>query len=226
MHEMMESKQPNWKSYNKQNEINDDLVYIPIGKSFRQKSEQDIYNESALDRVSIHDHAIYASKNTAKPFSSHEEIVDIAKERDVKFGPFGLFSKTEKYIEKNRIQVPDDFWVLESRFFYKRETNGSDEFEECHSYKYCLHKDGHLFHRTEVENTFIYRKEGRAGTTKDKPDDRKLTDHDIMTLDYSPKYISSDDGKGEVIHGDWNRGDLLYKKKGEGLIAFIDKLLE
>lgn len=224
MSENIENKSVGWESFNKRGQ-NEELVYVPIERANRSK--QEIYIESQIDRKTINEYAAYAAANTKKPRATREETIDVTKERQVNFGPFGMFSKTEKYTEKAKKYIKEDFWVLDTKTFFKSETEQDKSIcEESEQYHCCLHKDGHLFHRTNKERVYVDSKDWSCYVTNEIPANRDLTDSDIINLDYEVKYAYISEPRLKINNFCNPSNNLLHAKKGDGLLALIGNLID
>jgi hypothetical protein len=102
------------------------------------------------------------------------------------------------------------------------------EREENNTYSYCLRKDGSLFYRTETENVIIdfSGRHVNCSVWKETPTEMPLSDYFITALDHELEYKSFKEGNVTYVNHCNHSGKLLFKKKGQGLIALIDKLIE
>jgi hypothetical protein len=185
-----------------------------------------IYDASSIDWDKINKLAQRVAKETKAPCSEIEMEVEEAKERKVSYGFLYLQRRVEFYKEKTKKRIAD-CWILQSRSFYKSETDKNrSRHEESHQYYYCLHKDGYLFTRTTIEYLEIDSSNWSAHTYNDYPGDSRMIDYDVQNMDHEVEYSERVEPRLSIVNHSFSRDKLIVSKKGDGITILLNKLLE
>lgn len=165
------------------------------------------------------------ARETRAPRGTRPVVERSERIRQVRSGPFGLFTRQETYT----VDVPgtetDDFWVLQTRSWHKKERGQGNQADEDQSelYAYCLTVKGGLVVKVTSE-TEVFPKGARMfwdRTTSERP----MTAEDVMLFDFEARRYYREEGRFTIeTDRDPDHKRLKHHAKGVGLSRSLKRL--
>jgi hypothetical protein len=183
------------------------------------------YERSELDWNRLRRYAEKVARETRAPRGTRQVVERSERTRQVRSGPFGLFTRQETYFVDVPHTETDDFWVLQSRSWHKKERGHGNQADEDQSerYEYCLTAQGGLLVRVTSE-TEVFSK-GAPMFRESSMSEQPMTAEDVMLFDFEPKRYYREEGRFTVeTNRDPDHKRLKHHAKGVGLSLALKRL--
>ena len=177
------------------------------------------YNDSQINL----DEILNFARQIAKNLPEQKIKVLENKQRIVSYGILNLKKRTETYQEEKLVNK--NFWDLKQKRFMFEESICECDITEYEITYCCLRSNGDLIRRIESWRELIHKDRGYFWE-KDSYEVREypITEDSILDFDYSSEVVRGVKGNGKyMIEG--IRGELLFKKKGEGIRSALSKIV-
>ncbi|MFD9001448.1 hypothetical protein ACFV0T_10830 [Streptomyces sp. NPDC059582] len=198
---------------------------LPPERSTMSGLSRTAYDRTELDWNRLRHYAEKVARETRAPRGTRQVVEQSERTRQVKSGLFGLSTRQETYTVDIPRTETDDFWVLQSRSWHKKERGRGRQADEDQSNfsQYCLTVTGGLVVK-ETSRTDVFPKEGPMfsdTTTSERP----MTAEDVMLFDFEALRYYREDKRFTIEtdrEPDHNR--LKHHAKGVGLSLALKRL--
>ncbi|MBH5135539.1 hypothetical protein I3J14_36525 [Streptomyces sp. HB-N217] len=183
------------------------------------------YERSELDWTRLRRYAERVARETRAPRRTRQVVERSERTRQVRSGPFGLFTRQETYTVDVPRTETDDFWVLQSRSWHKKERGHGNQADEDQSawYEYCLTVQGGLVVRVTSE-TEVFPK-GAPMFSDRTTSDRPMTAEDVALFDFEALRYHREEGRVTVeTDRDPDHKRLRHHARGVGLSLALKRL--
>ncbi|MER6111827.1 hypothetical protein [Streptomyces hirsutus] len=183
------------------------------------------YERSELDWNRLRRYAEKVARETRAPRRSRQVVERSERVRQVKSGPFGLFTREETYTVDVPRTETDAFWVLQSRSWHKLEHGRGNQPDEDQRafYEYCLTVKGGLVVRLTSETEVFFK--GALTFWDKKTSEQPMTADDVMLFDFEAERYYQEKGRFTIeTDRDPDRKRLKHHAKGVGLSLALKRL--
>jgi hypothetical protein len=183
------------------------------------------YERSELDWNRLRRYAEKVARETRVPRRTRQVVERSERTRQVRSGLFGLFTRQETYTVDVPRTETDDFWVLQSRSWHKKERGQGNQADEdvTEMYDYCLTVKGGLVVRVTSETDCFFKGALTFSdrTTSEKP----MTADDVMLFDFEAERYYREKGRFTIeTDRDPDHKRLKHHAKGVGLSLALKRL--
>ncbi|MFD5269490.1 hypothetical protein [Streptomyces sp. NPDC058335] len=183
------------------------------------------YEQSELDWNRLRRYAQKVARETRAPRGTRQVVERSERVRQVRSGPFGLFTRQETYTVDVPRTETDEFWVLQTRSWHKKERGQGNQADEdlTELYDYCLTVKGGLTVRVTSETDAFFK--GALTFSDRTTSERPMTADDVMLFDFEPERYYREKGRFTIeTNRDPDRRQLKHHAKGVGLSLALKQL--
>lgn len=183
------------------------------------------YERSEVDWNRLRRYAEKVARETRVPRGTRQVVERSERTRQVSGGLFGLFTREETYTVDVPRTETDDFWVLQSRSWHKKERGQRNQADEdlTELYYYCLTVKGALVVRVTSKTDCFFK--GAWRFSDSETSERPMAADDVMLFDFEAERYYREKGRFTVeTDRDPDRKRLKHHAKGVGLSLALKRL--